>query len=213
MQSQPMQVLTSHATDAWFTPERYVDLAREALGGTIALDPASDPLPQQWIQAETFWTKADDALNRTWAGHATVFMNPPYGKENGKSSQEAWTRKACAEYEAGHFDAGILLVNSTQGYKWYEELWVRYPVCSVKERIRFIDHEGKQGGQAKRGQTFIYLGPDVAMFARVFGQLGRIILPDNQQAQFRRLRRLDWTRAMGVGGLQTPDVARNALVM
>lgn len=212
MQSQPMQLLTSHKTDAWFTPSRYIELARSVLGW-IDLDPASDPLPQRWIQANTFWTKADDALNRTWEGHATVFLNPPYGKEHGKSSQEAWTRKACAEFKAGHFDAGILLVNSTHGYKWYEDLWVRYPVCCVKDRIRFIDHEGNQGGQAKRGQTFVYLGPDVATFSRVFSTIGRIIVPEHLQPQFRRLQRLDWTAAMGIGGFASPDVARNALVM
>jgi hypothetical protein len=33
------------------------------------------------------------------------------------------------------------------------------------------------------------------------------------QPQFRRSQRLDWTAAMGIGGLASPDVARNALVM
>lgn len=173
--SQPMSVLTSHRSGVWFTPPvPYIELAHEVLGN-IDLDPASEPFPQQWIKADRYWTQ--DGLLHQWNAK-TVFCNPPYGKLGGKSNQAAWSRKMVCEYEAGHFKAGILLINSTHGYRWYEELWTKYPVCLARERIRFIKPDGTVGGQAKRGQTFVYFGTDPAKFIDVFSNLGRIVLPE-----------------------------------
>lgn len=183
--SQPMSILTSHQSQDWYTPPKYIELVREVLG-TIELDPASDELPQSWIQSSRIFMAPDPTTNpigglgRPW--HAkTVFCNPPYGKENGKSSQAVWSAKMVAEYRVGNFREGILLVNSTHGYKWYEELWTRWPVCLVRDRIRFINSEGVEGGQAKRGQTFVYFGRRGAeghRFRRVFSQIGRVLLPE-----------------------------------
>jgi len=78
------------------------------------------------------------------------------------------------------------LLNSTHGNDWFEELWTRYPVCFVTKRIRFIRADGSQGGQAKRGQTFVYLGLNVERFASVFGAIGRVILPESEDERERR---------------------------
>ena len=171
--SQPMSVLTSHATADWYTPPLYAGMVQEVLGG-IDLDPASEPFPNQWIKAHIYWQ--EDGLTRQWNA-STVFCNPPYGKSDAGSNQAAWSMKMIAEYEAKHFKEGILLINSTHGYKWYEDLWVRYPVCLVRERIRFIKPDGTQGGQAKRGQSFVYFGARPGHFAEVFERIGRIIYP------------------------------------
>lgn len=173
---QAMSVLTSHATDIWYTPPRYIELVREVLG-SIDLDPASDALPQTWIKANRYYTKAQDGLLQSWACD-TLWLNPPYGKTNGKSNQDLWSRLAVNRYEAGVFREGILLVNSTHGYKWFENLWTRYPVCCVTDRIRFIRADGTEGGQAKRGQTFVYLGKNRAKFFGAFSVVGRVLMPD-----------------------------------
>lgn len=169
-----MQVLTSYATGEWYTPPEYVQLAREVLGD-IDLDPASAALPQSWIRAGQFYTEREDGLTRPWYGR--VWLNPPYGKTRNKSNMDVWASKLEAEYGAGRVTAAVLLINSTHGYAWYERLWTRYPVCCARERIRFIDAEGRQAGEAKRGQTFLYMGTDLAAFARVFSAIGRVILP------------------------------------
>lgn len=171
---QDMAVLTSHQSEEWYTPSRYVDLARRVLG-VITLDPASDAYPQQWIRAETFWTKADSGLERDWFGK--VWLNPPYGKDAGRSLQKVWSDKLACEVETGRVDEAVLLVNSKHGYKWYEDLWRKYAVCCAQERIRFIRPDGSDAGQAKCAQTFVYFGPNRKRFEQVFSVIGRVLMP------------------------------------
>ena len=175
--TQPMQVLTSHETAEWYTPPFVIELVRQVLG-TIDLDPASDAIPQKWIRANTYLSAL--GLMLEWNATA-VFCNPPYGKAvyegKSQSNQALWSAKMVHEFGVGRFNEGILLINSTHGYKWYEELWTRYTCCLARERIRFIKPDGTVGGQAKRGQTFVYFGEDDWRFAEVFRSLGRIVRP------------------------------------
>lgn len=172
---QDMQVLTSHKSTEWYTPPEYVEMVRKVLY-SIDLDPASIKFCQEWIKANRWFGKKEDGLSRDWDA-VTVFCNPPYGKEGGKSGQAVWSKKMIEEWDKGSFKSGILLVNSTQGYRWYEQLWNSFPVCCVRERIRFINKNGKAGGQAKRGQTFVYFGHNVERFRQEFSKIGKIILP------------------------------------
>lgn len=177
--SQSMQLLTSHVTEEWYTPPDIIGSIKYVLGN-IDLDPASAALPQTWIKANRFWTKEDDALSKTWRAE-TVFLNPPYGKEYGQSSQAVWSRRISMEYSIMNFKAGIALINSTHGYRWYEELWIKYPVCCLRERLKFIKSDGTVGGQAKRGQTLVLFSDQELCrnrFREAFGSMGRILLPD-----------------------------------
>jgi hypothetical protein len=175
--SQPMQVLVLRNTEEWYTPPAIVERVRAVLG-SITLDPASDPIPQAWIRAERYFTQADEGLSKEWAGR--VFLNPPY---NGSSAE--WAAKLIVEYGAGRVEQAVMLVNSAHGYKWYESLWTSFPVCCLRDRLRFIKPNGEPGGQAKKGQTLIYFGRDVERFARVFEDLGRILFPENKERRVR----------------------------
>lgn len=175
--SQSMQVLTSQATNEWYTPPWIMPFVRETLG-VIDLDPASNPRANCWIQANRYFDERDDGLSKEWRGR--VFLNPPF------SNTPKWVAKLMAEYEAGRVTSAILLVNSAPGYKWFEDLWRKYPVCCAATRMRFVaagsalgseKDQQSAGGQAKKGQTFAYLGPDVARFADRFRPIGRVILP------------------------------------
>lgn len=173
---QAMQVLTSRATTSWYTPPEYIGMVRAVLGD-IDLDPASDELPQTWIQADRYFTaEFDDKLRPTlehdWYGR--VWLNPPF------DNSAAWVKKLIEQFEKRTVTEAILLVNSNLGYKWYEDLWTRFPVCCVRERIRFVKADGTIGGQSKRGQTFVlftHSDETLKRFISVFGAIGRIILP------------------------------------
>lgn len=165
---QAMQLLTSRATDEWYTPPTYINLALRVLGG-IDCDPASAAIPQAWIQARTWYDKEANGLTRHWFGR--VWLNPPFG------DTQVWVNRLVYEYTRGDVTAAILLVNSAHGYKWYEELWTRWPVCCARERICFVREDGTPGGQAKRGQTFVYFGQDYRAFADIFAPIGRVLLP------------------------------------
>jgi hypothetical protein len=58
-------------------PPDIMERAREALGG-IDLDPATHPIAQQTIGAATFYTAADNGLDRPWFGR--VWLNPPFNR-------------------------------------------------------------------------------------------------------------------------------------
>ncbi|MEW6129602.1 MAG: DNA N-6-adenine-methyltransferase [Acidobacteriota bacterium] len=172
---QSMQVLTSQLTDEWYTPPFYITLVEQVLT-VIDLDPASSEKAQQWIQARRYFTKEDNGLIQTWWGK--VFLNPPYGKSEGKSNQAIWANRLLKFYEKGLVEEAILLINSAHGYKWYESLWTRYPVCCVRERIHFVAVDGSIDGQSKKAQTFVYFGRNITRFQKVFSSIGRVLLPE-----------------------------------
>jgi len=169
--SQPMQVLTSSKTEEWYTPREIVDRVRSVLG-SIALDPASHPIPQAWIRAERYFTKDDDGLSKPWFG--PVFLNPPYGRSNAGR----WAAKLIGEYRAGRVEQAVLLVNTMIGYTWYRSIWRSFPICITDDRLSFVPPNGEIRDRAKQATTFFYFGPDVERFADAFESLGRIILPD-----------------------------------
>jgi DNA N-6-adenine-methyltransferase (Dam). len=167
--SQPMSILTSQGTIEWYTPPDIIERARVCLGG-IDLDPASSEVAQRWIKADTYYT-ADMPATHAWAGR--VWLNPPF------DDTPAWVDQLDSEYVDGAVTAAILLVNSAPGYIWWEDLWRRRPVCMLRERVCFIRSDGVQGDAAKKGTTIAYYGDDVQSFTDAFGDLGRVILPED----------------------------------
>ena len=179
--SQPMQVLTSSQTAEWYTPPYIIEAAREVMGW-ISLDPASCTTANKWIGAEIFFTEVDDGLSREWFGH--VWLNPPYGIVGGRSSQDTWARKLEEEYASDRVTEAILLTKTAPGYKWWERLFRRWPICLCEERPRFLklDKYGQitEQGQCKAGRSFWYFGPYEDKFSEVFSKLGRVILQEDQ---------------------------------
>ena len=167
--SQAMETLTSRETVDWYTPPDIIERARSVLG-TIDLDPASSDTAQQWIRATTYYT-AETPAAQPWAGR--VWLNPPF------DDTPTWVDRLDSEYINGGVDAAILLVNSAPGYIWWENLWRRRPVCMLRDRLCFWTPGGVEGGQAKKGTTIAYYGEDIQFFTEAFGDLGRILLPDD----------------------------------
>ena len=77
-------------TPEHYTPGTYIATARYVLGG-IDLDPASSAEANDTVQAQTYYTAADDGLDLPWFGR--VFVNPP-GDKSGKLVKAFWHR-AC----------------------------------------------------------------------------------------------------------------------
>lgn len=175
---QDMQVLTSSLTNEYYTPPDYARLVHAVLG-SIDLDPASNRAANRYVRAAAYYTKRQDGLRKPW--HGRVFLNPPYGKTAGRSNQEVWSMHMYRAYRRGDFDSGILLIYSTQGYEWYERLWRLAPVCCARKRICFINAQGEQMSEAKKGSTFVYFGRRVALFEKVFSNIGRVILPETER--------------------------------
>ena len=162
--SQAMRLMVSQHTDEWYTPAWVLDLARQILGG-IDLDPASSPTAQRAVQAAAYFTQADDGYRQPWRGR--VWLNPPF------SEAERWARRLAAAYVDGDVTTGLLLVNSAPGYNWYEQLVDAWPAIQFRKRLAFTRADGRPAGLAKKSQTLVYFGADVARFYEVLAPYGR----------------------------------------
>lgn len=167
-------VLQSSESAEWYTPAIYVNAARQVMGN-IDLDPASCELANQVVQAERYYDVYAHGLLQHW--HGNVWLNPPYGREkDNQSSQEVWTCKLIAEYEAGHVEQAILLVNASTSTGWFQRLW-NYPICFTDHKIRFYN-ERCVASQPTHGNAFVYFGQQEARFIEVFTRFGVVITPN-----------------------------------
>ena len=144
--------------------------------GGINFDPATHAIPQKWIQADDFCTVEDNGLAVQW--HGRVFLNPPYGKTGNRSNQEIWAAKLLAEIKDGYVVQAVLLTKTVPGYQWWDNLfngdWPG-PVCITQGRLAFISADEQTRGRSKSASSFWYYGPNEKGFARVFGEIGRVI--------------------------------------
>lgn len=166
----PAALLTSETSD-WFTPPKYVEMARELMGG-IDVDPASNAYAnEKVVQAITYYDIQTNGLDKDW--HGRCFLNPPYGKDGGDSNQEIWSRRLIEQFEAGITTEAVLLVNANTEAKWFQPLY-NYFICFTNHRIRFYNTEGTPS-QPTQGNAFIYLGNQQERFVELFSTFGVVI--------------------------------------
>lgn len=165
--SQSRRVLHSSESNEWYTPRAYID-AVIILMGAIDLDPASSKQANETVGAADIFTIDDDGLTQDWYGR--VFLNPPYGRDNG---QENWSRKLVEEFAAGNVTEAVLLVNAVTDTKWFQRLW-NYPICFTDHRISFYKSNGNED-RPTHGNAFVYLGTNTADFIRLFAPFGAIV--------------------------------------
>jgi len=168
-------VLLSSDSVEWYTPEEYTNAARATMND-IELDPASNPIANNWIRARRYFTEQDDGLSLPWESCA-VWLNPPYGTtDTGESNQEKWTRRLISEFECGNVTQACCLVNSATGNQWFQPLW-SFPICFVSSRIKFLDRNCEKQAQPTHSNVVVYIGPNKAAFVHNFRQFGTIVLP------------------------------------
>lgn len=165
--AEPHQLLNRSTSNEWYTPAPILEAACEVLGA-IDLDPASNALANQAVQAKQFYTTADDGLSQPWQGR--VWLNPPYGKVGGESNQAVWSQRLLQEYQAGHVAEAILLVNAATGNSWFTPL-KDYPICFPDDRIHFYTSE-VESSQPTQSNALVYFGGHVARFVQVFSRFG-----------------------------------------
>jgi ParB-like chromosome segregation protein Spo0J len=166
----PTALLTSE-TNEWYTPPEYVAMARKLMKG-IDLDPASNAYAnERVVQAKDFYDIQANGLDKEWRGR--VWLNPPYGRDEGGSNQEAWSRRLIEQYEAGITKEAILLVNANTEAKWFQPLY-NYLICFTNHRIRFYNTEGTSS-QPTQGNAFIYFGHQKDRFTELFSTFGVVI--------------------------------------
>ena len=145
----------------WYTPQQYVDAAREAMGA-IHIDPCSCKAANSVVRAETFYDEADNGLTKEWYG--SVFINPPYGD----GTVNEFAAKLLAEIAAGRTMQAIFLANNCTETKWFQSLISQASaVCFPQGRICFWSLE-KHSKSPLQGQCVMYFGRNRKRFKRAF---------------------------------------------
>jgi hypothetical protein len=178
------QLINSSASREWYTPAEYINATLSVMGG-IDLDPASCEDANGIVGAGRYYSEAENGYPREW--HGRVFLNPPYGychadgrykPKGGLSAQGQWSARLIEQYRAGTVSEAILLVNANTGDKWFRPMW-GFPICFVYRRIKFIRGSHTDPKRAPpKGNAFVHFGRNVERFAEVFGEFGRVVLPE-----------------------------------
>ena len=147
----------------WYTPEEFVNAARQVLG-TITLDPASSEIANKTVKARRYFTKDNDGLSKKWSGR--IWMNPPY---EGKVIIQFIAKlvKSLPDIEQA-----IVLVNNATETKWFQSMATEADaVCFPAGRIRFIGPKGDKGSPLQ-GQAILYFGDQSSRFVNAYNQFG-----------------------------------------
>lgn len=157
-------------SDAWCSPVEVIETVRLVLG-TIELDPASNPVAQRTVRAETYYTAEDDGLAQRWSGK--TWLNPPYSHP----LVAQFATRLTLEHQLGNVPEAILLVNNVTEVYWFQQCFdVATAVCFPSYRFSFWHMERENRGN-NRAQALFYFGPGYTRFQRYFGTLfGRVIL-------------------------------------
>lgn len=100
-------IATLHTGDnESYTPLKYIESARLVMGG-INLDPASNDYAQSKINADEYFTKENDGLDKDWKGN--IWLNPPYAHPLIRD----FIDKLVAEHKNGNCKQAVLLTNNS----------------------------------------------------------------------------------------------------
>jgi phage N-6-adenine-methyltransferase len=160
LREQHISVHYSSEQDEWLSPRSIIVRVQEVFG-EIDLDPCSNPVGEPNVPAKTYFTAADNGLQRSW--HGRVFINPPY------SQIVHWIEKLHDEFECGRVTEAITLVPSRTDTGWFVGLRDAV-ICFVRGRLAFSGSRNT----APFPSAVAYFGPDLDRFQAAFDDLGDI---------------------------------------
>lgn len=138
-----------HARQAMLTPAYVLEPARAALGGSIGLDPCTDP--DNPTRAVRFYAPPRDGADLPWVAES-VWCNPPYGE-----ARVRWVRR-CID-SGGTRPTLLLIPASTETQISQEALAACRGVLFIKARLRFgVLRESGQQEAASHGSMLLGFG-------------------------------------------------------
>ena len=149
----------------WYTPPRYVEAARELMGG-IDLDPASCAEANLTIQATAFYSIEDDGLSQPWRGR--VWLNPPWS-----GAAADFAIRLLVDFRAGDVKAAVVLLNAhATDTAYMQDLLRSGPFCFTDHRIGYASPGKLPSGGSTHGSVFVALGCDTERFDHLFARFG-----------------------------------------
>lgn len=160
-------VAHSTGNNEWYTPPGLIEAARGTMG-RIDLDPASNPIAQQWIKAGSYYTKEDDGLMLSWGGR--VWINPPYEK----GLVDRFIDKLLSSPSV---EQAITLTNNATETKWGQKVLTNAnALCFPSQRVKFLRPKGEKGSPLQ-GQMIAGFDVDRVRFEQEFSAYGAVVFP------------------------------------
>lgn len=164
-----------------YTPKEIVEKARATFVlEQIDTDPATcEEINSLRVKANTIYTIETDGLdfNNKWNG--SVFLNPPGGKTNNKSTQALWFSNALTRYNNNEISELIFIVFNIEMLRISQEELGGQLICIPKSRIAYdkYDTDTQQFVKQKsppHSSMIVYLGKYEDRFKDNFNDLGSI---------------------------------------
>lgn len=193
----------------WGSAPVVIDAVKAFWPDGIGLDVASSAEHNKRIGAHLYWTKENDSMLLEWCADS-VWMNHPFSKGylpcdpetcqravckqrgyhliNGEYGNVDWILKLEAEYQARRVGAALNITFASTGSAW-GQLQLAYPTCFLYPRTPYIRPDtGEAASGVTRGSMITYRGylEDVAAFSWIFGELGKVMLPDGMRLYSRQ---------------------------
>ncbi len=175
-----MNIQHSSRMDNWGTPESIVQKVKLVLGD-IDLDPASNTDANEVIQAKKIFTEETDGLTSEWGLNDAVFLNPPSGKQDGKSKTNMFWQKLMKEVYSGNIGHAIFLAFSIEQLQSSQRKGVppmmAFPFCVPAKRIAFTDPTGAERKAPSHSNMIIYVPGSIDktyLFKDVFSSIGYV---------------------------------------
>lgn len=160
----------------WCTPLRYVEAVKQVFGGSIELDPCSNPWSIVKAKKE-FCLPRTDGLHKNW-NYKTVYVNPPYGADRKRGTTiKDWLYKCADANHCFQSEVLALIPVATNTSHWKEYIWGKaIAVCFLYEtRLKFLENGFKEGKGAPMSCAMIYWGKNYQKFFNAFLKFGAVI--------------------------------------
>lgn len=139
-------------SDEWYTPHYLPDFARFVMG-EIDLDPASNEIANETVQASKFYTIEDDGLDLPWNGR--IWCNPPwhYG------GMMAWVEKLLEEIREGRCTEAFFLTSASTETEWFRTLFHEAQTTILTDhRLQYFNPEKPKNKSNILGSALFYFG-------------------------------------------------------
>lgn len=163
-------------SQTWCTPPKYVLAVREVFGGTIALDPCSNPHSIVHAKIE-YQLPSQDGLRGSWDS-PTIYVNPPYGadRERGTTIKD-WLRRCVRAHEEHGSEVLALVPVATNTKHWKDYVWGAADAVAFlyDTRLRFLVDGKDEGKGAPMSCAMVYWGKHFSRFEEVFLPHGAVV--------------------------------------